>query len=268
MAKGFKHGAGGGSSLNFKVVGNPQPENPKENTIWIDTDTEITSWVFGTTAPEAAEGMVWVQTGTTSPAEFNALKKNSIQVYPTMAKQYVGGAWVSKTAKTYRGGAWAEWALYLYKDGNLCEGITGGWQTRGWLEGGNGSYALEPTATYGTTSVTITSSTTNSYQYTGVWEPKKDIDLTNIKTIRFHVLSATISGQYLACDFGVHNRSNGTSGSHLARVNLETSTTPKYYDLDVSNISGSYDVALRLGGGKTNISVTIDEIRLLKEGEA
>lgn len=46
MAKGFKHGAGGGNPLNFKVVGNPQPNNPKENTIWIDTDVPITGWQF------------------------------------------------------------------------------------------------------------------------------------------------------------------------------------------------------------------------------
>ena len=46
MAKGFKHGAGGSNVLNFKVVGNPQPTNPKENTIWINTDTKITGYQF------------------------------------------------------------------------------------------------------------------------------------------------------------------------------------------------------------------------------
>jgi len=38
-------------ALNFEVVGNPQPENPKENTIWVNTDTEITSWYFGANEP-------------------------------------------------------------------------------------------------------------------------------------------------------------------------------------------------------------------------
>ena len=108
MAKGFKHGAGGGTSLNFKVVGGvTEPTNPKENLIWVNTDTPITGYVFSAVEPaEPAEGMVWIVTGTSSVAPFNALKKNGIQVYPLMAKQYVSGAWVVKTAQIYRSGVW------------------------------------------------------------------------------------------------------------------------------------------------------------------
>ena len=98
---------GGGAPLNFKVLGNPKPDNPKENTVWIDTDNEITSWIFSATEPAApSEGMVWIPTGTASVAGFNALKKNGIQVYPLLAKQYVNGDWVSKTAKIYQSGEW------------------------------------------------------------------------------------------------------------------------------------------------------------------
>ena len=60
MAKGFKHGSGG-TSLNFKVVGNPKPTSPKENTIWINTDVPITGYHFSATQPETmAEGMVHI----------------------------------------------------------------------------------------------------------------------------------------------------------------------------------------------------------------
>ena len=53
MAKGFKHGAGGGgTALNFKVVGNPQPESAKGNTIWVNTDVPIGAWYFAATQPE------------------------------------------------------------------------------------------------------------------------------------------------------------------------------------------------------------------------
>ena len=106
---------GGGESLNFKIVGDTtEPTNPNENTIWVNTDKKIASWIFSATQPKTAtEGMVWITTGATSPVEFNALKKNGIQVYPISAKQYVGGAWVDKTAKSWDGNAWAEWLLYL-----------------------------------------------------------------------------------------------------------------------------------------------------------
>ena len=108
MAKGFKHGAGG-TSLNFKVIGNPMPETAKENTIWVNTDTKITGYVFSATQPTGLPGLVRFLTGSHSNVEFNALKKNGIQVYPISAKQYVDGAWVEKTAKSYQNGAFVDW---------------------------------------------------------------------------------------------------------------------------------------------------------------
>lgn len=108
MAKGLKHGTGGGSPLNFKVVGGTSaPSDPKENTIWVNTDAEITSWAFSATEPKTpAAGMVWISVGVSSPTEFNALKKNNLTVYPMSAKQYVGGAWVAKGSSSYQSGAW------------------------------------------------------------------------------------------------------------------------------------------------------------------
>lgn len=38
-------------SLNFEVVGNPQPFSPKENTIWVDTDTQINGWFAASEDP-------------------------------------------------------------------------------------------------------------------------------------------------------------------------------------------------------------------------
>ena len=43
---------GGGASLNFKVVGGTStPSSPKENTIWVNTDAEISSWAFSAEEP-------------------------------------------------------------------------------------------------------------------------------------------------------------------------------------------------------------------------
>lgn len=227
---------GGGAELNFEVVGGTSaPASPKENTIWVNTDTEITSWVFSakrpidlvdsyyvsdstsqyssallvtadlkpdttytmtfegvagqkfyvnenfasyksfavtsgrntvtfttkselstentsqyvsrygwvvlkntasqTSAPSLTKlrmvegdkdidpsGMVWIYTGAASAVEFNALKKNSIQVYPMSAKQYVDGAWVDKIAKSYLDGAWNDWAYFIYRNGVFHDG--------------------------------------------------------------------------------------------------------------------------------------------------
>jgi hypothetical protein len=123
---------GGGTALNFRVVGNPKPSTAKENTIWVDTDVPITSYIFSATQPTGVPGMVWIAIGTSSPVAFNALKKNGIQVYPLSAKQYVSGAWVDKEAKSFQDGNWVDWIKYTYliKNGVTDSAVTGGWGKR------------------------------------------------------------------------------------------------------------------------------------------
>lgn len=104
---------GGANPLNFKVVGNPKPANPKENTIWIDTDIPIPFYVMCPPVPGEVpyveEGFVWIVTGNSFAAAFNALKKNALVVCPIAAYQYIGGIWVQKEAQIYQGGRWANW---------------------------------------------------------------------------------------------------------------------------------------------------------------
>ena len=85
----------GGADLNFDVVGGTtQPTNPIENMIWINTNVEITGWIFSSTEPEnITEGMVWFVTGTNSDFIFNALKENTLNVYPLFVRQYINNQW-------------------------------------------------------------------------------------------------------------------------------------------------------------------------------
>ena len=108
--------SGGGVGLNvIIVVGTTEPTNPRENTIWVNTDTEITGWIFDTNEPtEPEEGMVWIVTGTNSKVAFNALKKDTLMIYPTTCNQFVNGTWEHMTAESYIGEEWAEWFTYLF----------------------------------------------------------------------------------------------------------------------------------------------------------
>ena len=105
----YGNGGSGGASLNFKVVGGTtEPVSPSENTIWVNTDIEITSWAFSIDAPDSpTAGMVWVKTGFGSSTPFNALKKNEVQVCPFSTQQYLNGAWADKTAMIYINGVWS-----------------------------------------------------------------------------------------------------------------------------------------------------------------
>jgi len=111
---------GGGASLNFKVVGGTvEPASPSENMIWVNTDAEITNWVFSPEVPESpSDGIVWfyVNASKTTIA-FEALKENSIPIYPKSAKQYINGAWTNITAKIYQNNKWIEWARYIFRSG-------------------------------------------------------------------------------------------------------------------------------------------------------
>lgn len=140
MGWGTGNLGGGSGGLNFKVVGGTSaPASPKENTIWINTNTTITSYVFSATQPTGSAGMVWIFIVTSSNAEFNALKKNGIQVCPISAKQYVGSAWVDKIAKSYQGGEWVDWfktipmTAYVWEPIKVYDGdstvLTGNFQT-------------------------------------------------------------------------------------------------------------------------------------------
>lgn len=105
-------GGGPSATLNFRILGDTtQPDNPVENTIWVNTSTKITGWEFSTTQPAGEPGKVWFKTAASSVAEFNALKKNSIHVYPIQAYQWDGSAWVSKVTKIYQNGEWKAFTL-------------------------------------------------------------------------------------------------------------------------------------------------------------
>lgn len=126
----FNAGGAGGGGLNFKIVGNPQPASPSENTIWLNTDVPITSNILSPAEPETPEeGMVWISTGTASTVAFNALKRNGIVVCPISAKQYTGGEWVNVTAQSYQGGEWKNWRIYLFNNGPV-EGVGAEWKFR------------------------------------------------------------------------------------------------------------------------------------------
>lgn len=185
-----------------------EKEDVKENTIWVNTDTEITNWHFSATEPESpVEGMVWFSTGTSSHAEFNVLKKNGITVYPLTAKQYVDAAWVSVTANSFQNGEWVYWWQgELFKDGNEYTGVTGGWQARDMKVTGATANGAAPVITKNGDSVTVSQET---YAAGGVYEIANDIDLSKYSTLTFEVSANSYGLKGLA----VYDRSITTLGT-------------------------------------------------------
>lgn len=128
MGEAFLYGNGEQNPLNFRVIGSlVQPAAPKENTIWVNTDTTITSWVFAPEAPTNPEGgMIFFKTDKTSPVGFNALRKNEIAVLPTSAQQYIGGQWKNMEAHDYIGGEWVQFSSEKYVVFEAGKGLSAG----------------------------------------------------------------------------------------------------------------------------------------------
>lgn len=232
-------GGGSGGGLNFKVVGGTAtPASPKENTIWVNTDAEITSWVFSATEPETpAAGMVWITTGKSSTAPFNALKKNNITVYPISAKQYVSGAWADKTAKIYQNGAWADWwDGELYDNGNQFTGVTGGWGIHNYITDSRPLTAAEHKSDQ------MFFQAQNDYKVLmGIGNP---VDLSNVNQIRFTgklIRRFVYNGAIYALHLDVLKTKDLTS--KVAGMFMGTEEVFDY-TLDVSQFTGEHYVII------------------------
>lgn len=115
--------------LNLFVLGGTEPPAaPKENTLWVNTDQEITAWAFSADAPgEPVEGMVWLRNGEESATPINVLKKNNATVYPCAAAQYLSGSWQEKEGMVWQDGQWKGWIKYLFRYGDTFDALSGGW---------------------------------------------------------------------------------------------------------------------------------------------
>lgn len=251
-------GGGSGGGLNFKVVGNPQPETPKENTIWVATDVDITSWIFSATEPSpAAAGMVWITIGASSIAEFNALKKNGIQVYPISAKQYVSGAWVGVAAKSYQGGEWVDWIIKLFVPGMTPEIIALGWKAR------SDQTAQAPTATVGANAITVKFGIYTGGRTGVVYFPEKK-DLSSAKTITMQYTISVIPDSGDKGATGLFVWSAVDSGYYVANAvaSAAVSNTSGTLTVDVSGLSGEYYVGVGLRGGNEERTLSISHIEI------
>lgn len=225
-----KTNAGGGASLNFDVKAYATEEEllaatPKENTIGIITTTAISSWVFSATEPaELVEGMVWISTGTSSTVEFNALKKNGIQIYPLSAKQYVSGAWVDVTAMSYLDGKWVELGINLLDQ----------------LGGFKSVLEIANTATISENRNSVTAmfyGENSAKQANAGFFGNNKIDFTDYNTIEFHIEA---SG-YVYTTVGVFSfNTSPYAWDNIVAVKQFRTDTVGDFNIDVSALAGEY----------------------------
>lgn len=252
---------GGANPLNFYVKTYPsetelKADKPRENTIGVITTTTMTSWVFSATEPKEPEvGMVWISVGQSSKAEFNALKKNILQVYPIIGKQFISNTWTNVTALSFQEDEWISWIRHLYNKGDECTGVTGGWV--------NVTQTGSPAFTQPDGKLRVAATTTS----VGGWRTKNKIDFTNAKTIEFNLTEAKLEGTdgwiflgILSIDTISNLESNIIAGNRYIR-----STIPQLgvISVDTANIKGEYYVYVALYTYDGDAAVSVDEIECL-----
>ena len=227
---GRTNAGGGGGGLNFKVVGGTsQPVNPKENTIWVNTETEISGWAFSATEPGSpVEGMVWIYTGTYSTKEFNALKKNCVNVYPLSAKQYISGSLVSKKTKIYQNGTWREFIdpkYILNAESQSISDVSSQW-----------SYEYSPQQNFGKTSDgAYFSLSQSSGGEPRTFYAKTAIDVTKYSILEVYGYTKTSKATNR---FGLLKSKSGSSSAFV--VSKQFGTSAEVLLLDISSLSGYY----------------------------
>lgn len=242
----------GVDSLNFKVVGDTtQPSNPKENTIWVNTDVEITEWHMGNYPNpnwNEVDGKVFINTEATSDIgnpSFNALKKNGLWVRPLAAIQRDNGAWVRRKAKIYRSGAWTKFPadIVLVENSRLETDYSG----------------KSSTVTTNGNEVTVPAGVQKDI---GAWWT---VDVTNYKTLEYDlVANASGTPTYTYPVFGIGtNYADGSDNPNISSISL-TLGQRATGSIDLSAVTGEVHVrACTYGGtGAKTCTFTFYKVRL------
>jgi len=245
-------GGGGGGGLNFTVKAykslDVRPASAAENTIAVITDTAIPEWAISSLEPDVQlSGMLWIYSGTSGAVQFNALKKNSIVIFPGSVMQFVDGAWKYVDAYIFQNGQWIQFALawngYYFDNGEQHSNITGGWTSDGYKYYNYTMKASTLGATLGTRS-----SGANTASMIGTANP---VDLTNVDTIYI-----TVDTTHGSSFFKV------MSSKELSADDLSIGLSVGELTIDVSGLTGSYYLAIASAGGSTipNAYATVSAI--------
>lgn len=241
------------AALDFTVVdGLTEPVNPKEKMIWIATDEEITSWTFSATEPAAQQGLVWFQIGQSSQVAFSVTKDNPIMVYPIRAYQYINNSWAEKVTKIYLNDGWVTWfnTTYWFKQN---EGPISSWS-------GNSQNGSDHFITVQKLQLLADGDSPNGV----LISTNSKVDLTNFNTLYFDA-EIDSDNSFPNGTFGVASSLTKTDQQLDANFIEGAKVKPdvksrKIYQVDVSNLTGEYYIAMLKTSGANYGSIFVYNI--------
>lgn len=244
MAIGFKHGSSGGDLLGITVVsGTARPSAPKENTIWVNSESAIVSWVISPVQPNGTPGQFWIKTNAASSVSMNAIKKNGIIVKPWSAYEYTSnGGWEEREVMVYQSEEWREidTSLYIYNNGTS----TGySWKCNETMKQTSSGYtAAASRVTVGDTTVTVKCAT-RGYDFANIFTTDSSgsfvtVDLSEYTKVR---IKGAVSGASTdtACVFRVLSEMGDLcTKNNVLSQSLYTGIIDATIDISSVNTSG------------------------------
>ncbi len=250
----------GGVTVNYKLVGGTtEPINPKENTIWVNTDAEMADFSIEATNgfAEPNEGDVWISTNIDADVSFTVDKKHRLMIYPAVTYQYINGVWAVKEARLFTGISWKQFSfndLAIFNNGDYpIEWVEADYTTNG--QGAN-SFSLNNRinilANYAGGSLPrVVAAVTDTA-----------IDITGYNTIFFEISQdSTASSYYLGVNDTKQTDATGKMVKHIV------TQTKGISSLDVSDITGEMYVMVLCAGASIAPSVSVHAAKIWLSGE-
>lgn len=234
-----------GATLNYSVLpASTCPDTAQNNTMWVKNSYNAGNISIGRVQPkDPVTGDIWIETNSNMcHIAIAPVEGEQLEIYPYRAWQYYSSKWNELTdRKSYINGAWENWLVHLYDRGNEYSGFTGGWY--GYATTLNSStYNLYPTLTREDNSIyTTANSTANAISRQSGYSLgiKNSVNLSGVNSIHVQVSSATAS-----CTLGVRTPGSSYIDSSYRTNCYNNSSTPEEFTLDVSGLSGLYEIAI------------------------
>jgi len=256
------------SGLKLHILGGTvEPPAPADNTIWVNTANEITDWLIQYDEPsEKKEGLLWISTSTSAATKINVLWQHALVFGFGTPKQWVSGAWVTKTAKIRVNGGWTDSQSFIYNSGSFNENYATDIAISTHVLSASRSKDAQYVSCY-------TSRSAVSQHAYGYFYFNQKIDVTNVSKVKFTVSASNQNNDsggvetrgwrcVVTSGNGANQWDSPTRGSSKRYDNPSVSS-PATIEVDVSTLTGQNYIGLAQYSYNGSTTLRIHAVELI-----